>query len=143
MQHIGETILLPKIRPLPNTLAYYKRLTNNLPDGATVKVYYNEAEPRHSGPAIPSPFNAIVSDQRWSDIAQRFLATDKRGIDYSTINDILVEVTPLEGTMEKNPRFSTISTDTSIDDDAIVAKIRDTPDFLSVLPLKYGIDLNF
>ena len=80
MEHLGETILLPKVSPLPNTLAHYKRLARSFPDRATVKVYYNEGTPRTNGPIIPSPFNAIVIDQRWSDVAQRFLATDNSGV---------------------------------------------------------------
>jgi len=134
MEHLGETILLPKVSPLPNTLAHYKRLARSFPDGAIVKVYYNEGARRLNGPIIPSPFNAIVVDQRWNDVTQRFLARDNSGVDYSTVNDILVEVTPLEGTMVENPRFATLSTDKTINDDAIVAKIRDTPGFLSLLP---------
>jgi hypothetical protein len=157
MEHLGETILLPKLAPLPNTLAYYKRLeriylpkenlrpfatdlVDVIPRGARVKIYPNEGPDGHKvdarHPRLPKDLRIhtmTIGESVMLDMNIKFFP-EYAFADYDTTRDIVVEVTPLQGTMVKNFRFDTISKDTTIDDDLIVAKIRAASDFLSVLP---------
>ena len=138
MEHLGETILLPKVSPLPNTLAYYKRLPGSqsatpIPNNSIVKIYQYEG--RKQPPPTIDTSDVTVSRQEWGESFQQIFSKDSPE-DYNTARDILVEVTHLEGEMVDNPRHASIPYDETINDDAIIDKIRESPVFLSKLPIQ-------
>lgn len=92
----SETILLPLNGPVPNNVISYKRV-NNIPDNTKIKVY--------SGLTT----NDLPSIQRVTDFVNydnSFLCALENGMTVDTNVNIIAEVDPVEGKVERNSKIA-------------------------------------